>query len=399
MPFDLARLMPAITQLATYYADELAPDLLASSTQAWALIQQAHEEELRQAAQQHTLRVLALPLEDPARAFPAPPPIQTYRVLASDGSAMDPNPHLPARYLLLHCALAGLAYAPPAYWTDHATHLLFRRDELEVAYPGTGGPVAVEGPVVATLRAYEELRLLWEGAQQLPADPHGRPLLAMMDGIILWTHRGTGPGHDALKEDYLTRSVALLEEFRRALIPLVSFTSMPHHSEVVSTLLARFCTSAGRLACAECRAPGNPCQALLGLEDRNLFGFLPEGARSATFQPIYQGETRWRLPGAVLGQDPSLVFFYVNTGEIARVELPLWIQEAGLLDLVHGIVVDQCRARRAETPGFPVALDLAHHEAVLTPRDRGAIQMLVEEALARRLIFAAPSAKARAKER
>jgi hypothetical protein len=135
------------------------------------------------------------------------------------------------------------------------------------------------------------------------------------------------------------------------------------------------------------------------LEDRDLFAFLPEGGRSAVFQAIYRGKTSWRLPAEVHKEDPRLAFFYLHTGtQLARVELPLWIRDAGLLDVVHGIVLDQCRARRAETPGYPVALTLAHQEAILTTSDRQAIAWMVEEALARRQVYVVSSAKAQMKQ-
>lgn len=400
MPFDLARLVRDIEEMATYYAGEYAPQLVTSSEQAQKLIQGVEQEELESAARQHKLRVLAVPLEDPSRPCPAPPPNTAYRVLGSDGSAMDSDPHFPARYTVLHVALAGMAYAPPDYWTHHHVRFLFRREEVEILPKGGTEALPVSGPVADTLRAYEELRVLWEAAHHLETDEHGRPLLAMMDAILLWTHRGTGPDHTALRDEYLSRSVALLSEFQRAGVPLVSFTSMPHHREVINTLMAQYCPPEKRMACAECEDPPAQCTVLRGLHDRHLFGFLPEGARSAVFQPIYQGDTRWRLPETAREPDPQLVVFYLNTGpDIARVELPFWIVQTGLLEQVHGIVMDQCQPLRAEVAGYPVALSMAHHEALLTTRDRRAIQTSIEEALARRQVFLAPSAKARMKER
>ncbi len=400
MPFNLARLMPEIEDLASYYAHELTPDLLYSAQQAWALLRETGQGTLREAAQRQTMRVLAVPLEEPAQVLPAVAPPDAYRVLASDGSAIDPDPHFPARYAVIHVGLAGLAYSPPACWTEQRILLRYRREDMGISYPGTGDAVPVEGAVIQTLRAYEELRLLWEGTQQIPADALGRPLLTMMDAIILWTHRGSGPGHDALKEDYLTRSVDLLERFRQAGIPLVSFISTPHHREVVHTLLAQFCPDGRRLDCGDCTDPQGPCTVLRGLQDGDLFAFLSPGERSALFQPIYQGDTGWRLPPAARRRDPCISFFYVNTGlEVARVELPRWIHEAGLTDQVQGILLDQCSSRRAETTGYPVALTLAHDEAILTSADRQTIRWSIEEALARQRVYAAPSAKARTKER
>ncbi len=401
MPFDLAHLMPQISALASYYADELAPERFTCTERAQALLRQATQESLGRAAQQNAQRVLAAPLEEPAQAFPAVPAPPAYRVLASDGSAIAPDPHFPARYALFHTALAGLAYTPPGYWTSQRARLLYRDEELEIAAPGAGQPISLEGPAIDTVRADEELQALWAGVQEALADPAGRPLLAMTDAIILWTHRGSGPGQEAFRDEYLARGLAVLDEFRRAGIPLVSFTSMPHHREVVSTMLTQHCPDPERMLCRDCPHPSEPCTILRGLVDRDLFAFLPPGTRSALFQSIYQGETRWRYPREVWALDPRLAFCYLNAGttEVARLEFPLWIVQAGLLDQLHSIVLDQCRPQRAETPGYPLALTLAHQEAVLTTRDRQAVQLMVEEALARRGVYAAPSAKAQAKGR
>jgi hypothetical protein len=399
MPFDLARIAPQAEELGRYYAAEVEPGQRSLAARAWKRLQELPRETLEAAARRPAVRVLAWPLEEPGTSFRPPEPRTAYRLWASDGSAIAPDPQAYARYALLHVAAVGLAFEPPAFDVAHRARLLFREEEMERIYPGAGEPVPVEGPVVDTLRAYEELRILCETAQELPSDPAGRPLLLMTDAVILWTHRGTGPGHDALKEEYLCRSVAALDELERAGIPLVSFTSTPRHREVVHTLLALVCPPERRLACGDCPEPLPECLELRPLLDRDLFAMLPLGARSALFQPVYRGDTAWRLPPAARTKDPQLCFFYVHTGEIARVELPRWIVRAGLLETVHAIVLDECRPGRAEVPGYPLALSLAHHEAVLTVEDRRAVEWLIEEALARHGIVAPPSAKAQMKAR
>lgn len=394
MPFDLAHFMPHISALADYYAGQLLPGRDARIQEASALLRQTSREALRAAAQGQTPRVLAFPWEEPAEAYPRPAPVTAYRILASDGSDIDPDPHQPIQYAVIHLALAGLAYEPPDSWLDHRVSFRFRDEELRIALPDEE-PVEVDRLVVDTLRAYEEMAALWAGTQALPPDPHGRPFLALMDGIILWQHRGER--QQAFGDRMLIDSVRLLSEFQRVGRPLASFDVTPHR-EVVRTLMVLVCPDPDQANCAACAQPPAECAMLRGLEDRDLFAFLPAGARSAVFQPIYRGRTSWRLPEAVRAEDPRLAFFYLHTGtQLARVELPLWVRDAGMLDLVHGIVLDQCRPRRTETAGYPVALTLAHQEAALTPGDRQAIAWAVEEALARRRVYVASSAKAQMK--
>ena len=72
-------------------------------------------------------------------------------------------------------------------------------------------------------------------------------------------------------------------------------------------------------------------------------------------------------------------FFYVNVEEeIARVEVPGWVAaDRALLDLTHTLVMDN--ARRGG--GYPVVLQEAHEQAVVTGADREAFQNMVERAL------------------
>ena len=109
MPVDLARLMPHISALADYYADHALPDRDSRVQQATALLQQTRQEELRAATQGQAPRVLAFPWEEPAEPYLLPAPVTAYRIVASDGSDIDPDPHQPTQYAVIHLALAGLA--------------------------------------------------------------------------------------------------------------------------------------------------------------------------------------------------------------------------------------------------------------------------------------------------
>ena len=73
------------------------------------------------------------------------------------------------------------------------------------------------------------------------------------------------------------------------------------------------------------------------------------------------------------------IFFYVNVGEeIGRVEVPKWVaSDPVLLDLTHTLVIDN--ARRGG--GYPVALQEAHEQAVVTSADREAFSAMVERFL------------------
>jgi len=79
---------------------------------------------------------------------------------------------------------------------------------------------------------------------------------------------------------------------------------------------------------------------------------------------------------------------------MARVEVPLWVAERDeLVDLVHALVLDQCRRGH----GYPVALMEAHEKAVVTTADREQFWQLVEIALAEDRLTVRSSGKKKSK--
>ncbi len=79
--------------------------------------------------------------------------------------------------------------------------------------------------------------------------------------------------------------------------------------------------------------------------------------------------------------------------EVARVEFPRWVEEGGLLDLLHALILDQCRRGQ----GYPVALSESHEQAVLTGSDREQFRHLVELALTEHRLPTTVSEKDRSK--
>jgi hypothetical protein len=88
-------------------------------------------------------------------------------------------------------------------------------------------------------------------------------------------------------------------------------------------------------------------------------------------------------------------FFYLKVDtEVARVEIPQWVAERGdMVDLVHSLVLDQCRRGL----GYPVALMEAHEKAVVTASDRETFRLLVEQAVVEQGVDVQVSAKSRSK--
>ena len=81
--------------------------------------------------------------------------------------------------------------------------------------------------------------------------------------------------------------------------------------------------------------------------------------------------------------------------EIARIEIPQWVaQDEKRLNLVHTLVLDQCRRGQ----GYPVALGEAHEKAVITGADRENFWQMVESSLIAEHLPTSGSAKSQSKK-
>ncbi len=121
---------------------------------------------------------------------------------------------------------------------------------------------------------------------------------------------------------------------------------------------------------------------LQGMSDLWLFGFqnqdfqlLKPGERSAVFR--LQSSS-----GKYYQDELSLHFFYLNVGDnprhpqIARVEIPRWVvDDKRKLDLLHSIVVDQCRSMGSKP--YPYVLARAHEIAVINQEEKGQIEHML----------------------
>ncbi|MFQ5924527.1 MAG: DNA double-strand break repair nuclease NurA, partial [Dehalococcoidia bacterium] len=161
-------------------------------------------------------------------------------------------------------------------------------------------------------------------------------------------------------------------------LALASYISFPRSTDVVNALRVALCpydpADCDRYCSGQRPPGGRECDAVAGIQDRDLFErLLGYGQRS----PIFISGSRFvhKHYG-----EHEIHFFYLKLDEeVARVEVPRWVAEREeLVELVHALVLDQCRRGH----GYPVALMEAHEKAVVTAADRERFWQLVELALA-----------------
>jgi hypothetical protein len=270
--------------------------------------------------------------------------------------------------------------------------LYFKDGEVAIT-SADGRQLPIEGQLLGIKRGIEECRWLAGQVKEVDAD---LPLVALLDGsLILWRlAEQVYPDYvvrELLIDGFLKYLSQLRELSRRRRLAVASYISYPRSTEVVNLLRLAICPHlpvdcdrycSGRFEERECNAVG-------GLLDRDLFSrLLAPGQRSALFSNRSSVVAKYY-------EANEINFFYIRLdGEIARVEVPLWVAEdEKLVGLVHSTIVDQCRRGL----GYPVALSEAHEQAVMNVADREQFWELVEQVLIEDGIFLESSAKSESK--
>ena len=329
----------------------------------------------------------------------APPALPVdFCVVATDGSHIDVDRHLPARCYLINIGVSVLTYGsrPDASLSNQPR--LYARDEELVMRDGSLSfrEQAVQGTILGAKRTVEEIRALVQAVRELPADT---PTLALMDGTLVMLDLARHGHQDFVLRQLIEEGfVDALDELRRIAserpLALASYISLPRAAEVMGAIRLGACpyeTADCSRYCGQTPVGQRPCDdSAQGLLDRDVFGgVLKPGERSGLFGSASQ------LVEKYYGDEQRVCFFYVHTGEeIGRVEVPYWVAEnETLLGLAHSLVVDQCR----RGPGYPVALMEAHEQAVVTGADRQSFAQLVEGVLYDQRVPVYSSEKSRSK--
>jgi len=330
----------------------------------------------------------AVPTDDTmGAAYSVPLPSPPFSVVATDGSNIPPDRHSPVRFYVLNVGRATLTYGSrPDARLKATTHLACEEEELYLN-PGREH-IPVDGERLGIKMAVAELEALFEAAQE--AQP---PVLALLDGsLILW---GLQSEERSVQAAFLQEYLSALGRFREVDIPLASYISYPGGQDVANSLRVSLCQ--GHSAqCESCTLPPSEqelCKFLGTVRDREIFsGLLEAGQRSDIFEST----------SAILDRygEHRIQFFYLNNGdEILRLEAPQWVmRDGGKRDMVHGLVLDQCK-RSGGYPAYPPVLQEAHEQAVISSAERRLVEEMVAQALAARGIVYIHSAKESSKRR
>ncbi len=326
-----------------------------------------------------------------AERHDAPPCPGTFSIIATDGSHIEVDRHSSVRCYLINIGRVLLHYggAPDASIDSHAR--LYFGDDLAITDP-VGRTELIEGALMGAMRAIEECRALAQMSSELP---DGQPALALMDGsLVLW---GLSPrdyeGYikdELLNKQYLGAFDLMKQVASGGSFALAAYISYPRSADVVNALRVALCPHDVADCERNCSSKRDrACDAVVGLQDADLFeAILDVGQRSSVFA------SGSKFVRQHYGEHQMCFFYLKLEEEVARIEIPQWIaQRDSLVDMVHALVLDQCRRGH----GYPVALMEAHEKAVVTAADREGFRLLLEQAMADERIDMRSSGKSRSK--
>ena len=315
--------------------------------------------------------------------------------LATDGSRIDVDRHLPIRCALLNISKIALTYGTePNARLESTPHLYSRDNQLTIADAHSTREQLMDGALLGLKSSIEEITALAELAEENAGQT---ATIALVDGsLILW-----GPAIQSYP-DYVRNALInegllpALDKLKTAAdrhpLILAAYISLPGSTGVADALRITVCPYKPVNCdqnCGHIKPGQRPCDSVGSILDRELFAHtLAPGERSDLF--ISTSSVVEEYYGS-----HAIAFYYLNTGEeIARVEIPAWVaDDSTLVDLSHSLILDQCHRGL----GYPVSIMEAHEQAVLTSQDRELFGQMVEDTLLEQRLPVYTSGKAHSK--
>ncbi len=169
--------------------------------------------------------------------------------------------------------------------------------------------------------------------------------------------------HEELGRKYINAVLELLRCSEQTRVPLVGYVDSSHARDLAKLLSVCF-----NLREAERVHDAQLLSARLNWGARSPFFICARGSSRGNQQSVLDGFAEYRR---------GVGFVYLKTNASAppaRLEIPRWVYEQGLLDEV----VDLVRAEVIVGNGYPYALETADAAAVLSGRDREAFYVIFQ---------------------
>lgn len=308
----------------------------------------------------------ALPINEPLDShFPLPEILDSnVTLLAADGSQIYLDRHAPIDYFLINVGSIHMRTGVPAAPNPEIESRLYYGEQLYAE------GIYFSEEKVSFLRDLREREALSRLAKTV-----AKPILTLTDGHLeLWGGRTNGPEQLDERQSSLDAYLdALQASFNEGAIT-AGYVEKPSEDHAVR-LLEIAVTSPDEYK----KRP------FIGIKDADLFSrILAPGERSATFEFQSRADIHYKQRDENL----ALCFFYVNVGRvgnpwIARVDTLGWVaQDADSLDMLHAILIDQCRILGSRP--YPYLLHRAHEAAVVSREEKAQVEQMIAGELLRR---------------
>lgn len=193
-----------------------------------------------------------------------------------------------------------------------------------------------------------------------------RTPVAFFDGSLLISF---GLPQTKIQDAYVGAIIELIKLSRETEVPIVGFIDQSYARDLVKLLDALGTNGARRSRSLY------DAQLLRAETGEEPPPFQDWGMRTAFCYCLREGLSNYFVDER---EQPLIGFTYLQTtgdGPPARLDIPAWVYEAGLLN----DVVDAVRAECVSGLGYPYAIETADAAAVITARDRQEFLRLIQE--------------------
>lgn len=272
---------------------------------------------------------------------------------AADGSQIIPSKVISIPIAAVQVGWFENPHTPDGAYTKDVKFEVLTPDEVIFGREGS------ESEQIVHCRRYElEISVIcdfMERAVKIGFDP-ARPPVVFFDSLLVASFAEPLPAEQ--RNFYVSRIAALLDKSEDAGIPVVGYVDSSSARDLVVMLEVAFgLPGSAKVSDAALLAPR------MGWGDRTV---MMRCARRGILDSY--GE-RWR---------DRIGFIYLKTvsdAPPARLDIPMWVYERGLLDYV----IDTVRAEVIVGGGYPYALETADSVAVLSASDRESFYALFQE--------------------
>ncbi len=284
-----------------------------------------------------------------------------YMAIATDGSAIAPNPDFALNYYLINIGYVVIGYGKNHFFEADSVPELFY-DETDLYETIGGNPYLVKGELLQAKMLLEESKILSKKIEEKV--DFEIPMISLIDGtLIQWEIKGRD---EEYKKHFVRSFESLFKKAEELGVPVAGYISGSHSKDVVGLIKYHL------------RKNGAVLEELKKfdiLNDTEIFeNFITYGQRSAIFLS--------HIP-ILKYYDAPVYFFYLNTGsEVVRIEIPHFViggnKSFTKVSQIQKLILSQAKKGK----GYPVVLREAHEQAVIRNGDKFALENLLREKLA-----------------